>query len=460
MPATRMPVQNTTVPTPAAIDDAATGVSLPPWARSHWRAILTLGDQGLVSVGSFVTNFLLLNHFAFDKRHYAHYTLAFTLLIWVAEFQATLVFTPHTILSPRRSGDALRRLHGSTLIHHFAVSIVAMLALAAAAPLVYPYDPEMASVLLVLAGGTLAIGLRNYARPYSFTARQPGAAVLLDAAVCVLQIGGVMALAWADLLTASTAIAVLAAAAAVPAGAWLIAKRRAFSPSIPHAVADLRNEWPNTRWVLFSGVVWNAGMQLYPFLIAVLIGQIEVAVWGACYQLAAVANPLLMGMQNFIGPRIAEAYTERSGAGFARFVYRIAVVTALLMIGPAVLLSVFATSALAWISRGQYTGHQAAITFLCAAIVMQAITFTLSRGLFALGRADLDLYCNFGPLLLLFTGGTWLTLHYGTTGAAASMLIAQLLSSGSRAFVFAAAARGDRSPATVLDPATGLRGAV
>ena len=170
------------------------------------------------------------------------------------------------------------------------------------------------------------------------------------------------------------------------------------------------------------------------------------AVWGACYQLACVANPLMMGMQNFIGPRIAEACIEMPPREFTRHVYRIALFTALLMAGPAILLSIYADPALAWLSKGKYTGHSLAITLLCAGIVVQAITFTLSRGLFALKRADLDLYCNFLPLLTLLTFGVWATHAYGVAGAAGSLLVAQFLSATSRAVLFVVAVRASDAP--------------
>ncbi|HEY0009398.1 MAG TPA: hypothetical protein VGB55_11785 [Tepidisphaeraceae bacterium] len=409
------------------------------WTQ-HGRMTWTLIDQGLVSLASFVTNFLLLRHFAHDATHYAYYTLAFNLLIWVGELHATLVFTPHTILSPLRNGAALRRFHGSTLLHQFGVSILAMVALLIAAAFQQSRDAEMAKVLLVLALGTIAIGLRNYARPYAFTARNPQHAVLLDVCVCTMQVGGVIALGQFGYLNAWTAIAALAVASAVPSVVWLAVSRRHFTPSLAHAVSDFKAEWPGTRWMLFSGLVWNAGMSLYPWLISAARGTLDVAIWGACYTLAAVANPLLMGLQNFTGPRIAEAYAERDTNDFVRFVYRTAAWTSALMIGPAIALSIFANYALAWLTRGQFDAHQVAIAFLCGAIVLQSLTFTLSRGLFALRRADLDLYCNFGPLILLFTGGWMLTSSYGVTGAAASMLIAQVLSCLSRGILFRYAA--------------------
>ena len=426
---------------------AATGRFGAAWRR-HGRVFLTLADQGLVSVASFATNFLLLHHFRNDASHYAAYTLAFNLMIWAGEFQATLVFTPHTIRSPRLGGDALRRYHGSTLLHNTAVSLLTAVATLIAAIATKTVDPQMSKVLLVLGLGTVVIGLRNYARPYAFTARRPLTAVILDLAVTVLQIGGVLLLAKLNLLEAWTAVGVVALASAVPAVIWLIADRREFLPNPKQAVRDLFDAWPQTRWVFLSGLTWNAGMLAYPWLIKGLRGDVAVAIWGACYQLACIANPLLMGLQNFIGPRVAEAVTELRRPAFGRYVYKVALLTAAAMAGPAVLLSIYADNALSWLTRGVYTGQHAAIGLLCGAIVCQAITFTLSRGLFALHRADLDLYCNSLPLVLLFTFGIAATRQYGVGGAAASLLIAQLLSASSRAILFGVALRKRRDDDT------------
>ncbi|MGC4031593.1 MAG: hypothetical protein QM754_07650 [Tepidisphaeraceae bacterium] len=410
------------------------------WQR-HGRVLLTLTDQGLVSVATFATNFLLLNHFRNDVSHYAAYTLAFNLMIWAAEFQATLVFTPHTIRSPRLHGQALRQFHGSTLLQNTAVSLITAIATLIASGITFSSDREMALVLLTLGLGTVFIGLRSYARPYCFTARHPMAAVALDLAVAVLQIAGILALKSTNTLSASTAIVVVAAAAALPSIYWLIATRRRFEPHAGAAWHDLRESWPQTKWVFLSGLTWNAGMLLYPWLIKLLGGDVGVAVWGACYQLACVANPLLMGLQNFIGPRIAEAVTEMTGHAFRRYVYRVAIWTAIVMTGPAVFVSLFADTALSWLTHGKFTGQHSAISFLCSAIIVQAITFTLSRGLFALHRADLDMYCNSLPLITLFTVGIAATHYHGVAGAAASMLIAQLLAASSRAILFAWAVR-------------------
>lgn len=419
------------------------------------RVLITLADQGLVSVASFATTFLLLRHFEGTPeaaaRNFAYFTLAGNLIIWASEFQAALVFTPHTILTPRLSGDALRRFHGSTLIHNTALTLLTVFATLVGAACLFPRKHEMAVVLAVLAPCLLLISLRNYVRPYAFAARTPISAFILDFTVAVLQIGGLLLLKHFDHLEAWTATAMMGAAC-LPAVVWLYLHRHQFQPSVADSITDVKNEWPHSRFVFLSGMVWNAGMQLYVWLIAIFAGDTEVAVWGACYQLACVANPLMMGMQNFIGPRIAEACIEMPHRQFTRHVYKIALLTTLMMAAPAVLLSIYAGPALVWLSKGKYTGHATTIAFLCGAIVVQAITFTLSRGLFALKRADLDLYCNFLPLITLLTFGVWATHAYGVTGAAASLLVAQLLSSSSRGILFWIAVKQDATKLTPLHP--------
>jgi len=388
------------------------------------RVFITLFDQALVSVASFFTNFLLLRHFAHDSEHYAYYTLAFNLMIWAAEFQAMLVLTPHTMRTPRLGGQALRRFHGSTLLQSTGVSLLTGAGMLIAAMMASGRDVQMSYVLLALAAGALVIGLRNYVRPYLFAAKSPMTAVAVDLTAAVLQIGGLLVLQKMGYLSAWSAILIMAIAAAVPSLIWLIWARRLFSPSVSVSITDFKQDWSITRWVFLSGMTWNIGMQLYPWLIVWTRGKEDVAIWGACFQLACVANPLLMGLQNFIGPRIAEAHVELSSHDFARHVYKTCVKTSLLMTGPAIVLSVFADDALRWITHGQFTGHATTITLLCAAIVVQAGTFTLSRGLFAMQRADIDMYCNLLPMGVLFTIGFWATSHYGVSGAAASMVIA------------------------------------
>ena len=437
----------TDIPPPsdsAPLEYASPQTPPPRGLLARARVIITLADQGVVSVASFLTTFLLLRHFdgdpAASARNFAYFTLVSNLMIWAAEFQATLIFTPHTILTPRLSGQALRRFHGSTLLHNTAVTLLTVVATLIGAALIAHRKHELAVVLAVFGVMLVLVNLRNYARPYAFASREPIIALMVDGTVAVLQIGGLLMLIRINRLEAWTATAVMGLAC-LPAVAWVIAYRRRFAPSISGAIEDVKNEWPHSRYVFFSGLVWNAGMQLYVWLIAVLCGDYAVAVWGACYQLACVANPLLMGMQNFIGPRIAEAATEMPPAQFTRHVYKIAIATTLLMAGPAVLLSIFAAPGLSWLSKGRYTGHTATISFLCAAFVCQAITFTLSRGLFALKRADLDLYCNFLPLASLLTLGIAATHFFDVEGAAASLLVAQILSAGSRAVLFRSAVK-------------------
>jgi O-antigen/teichoic acid export membrane protein len=410
------------------------------------RVFITLFDQALVSIASFFTNFLLLRHFAGDSEHYAYYTLAFNLMIWAAEFQAMLVLTPHTMRTPRLSGRQLRQFHGSTLLHSTAVSLLTSAGMLISAVIAAGHDVQMSHVLLALAGGLLVIGLRNYVRPYLFAAKSPMTAVAVDLTAAVVQIGGLLLLQRAGHLNAWSAILMTAVAAAIPSLIWLFTARRRFEPHLGNALVDFKQDWIVTRWVFLSGMTWNIGMQLYPWLIASTRDKQDVAMWGACFQLACVANPLLMGLQNFIGPRIAEACVELSSRAFVKHVYKTCLTTTFLMTGPAVVLSIFADDALHWITRGQSSGHAVTITLLCTAIVIQAGTFTLSRGLFAMQRADIDMYCNTLPMVVLFTVGLWATSHYGIAGAAASMVLAQVLAVASRAIWFGIAAKKQTPP--------------
>lgn len=428
----------------------------PPAVKQSHRALFTLADQGVVSVANFVANVVIARYFgAFGepgKANYAEYTLAFNLMLWIGELHVSIVHTPHTMHSPKLAGDNLRRFHGSTLIQHFILSFLAMVALFCASPFASHWgDAAMGKALIALAIGTAFIGLRNYLRPYQFALRSPLPALVVDIFVCLIQIGGLLALKQMGKLTTESALLTLAIAAGLPSILWLVVQRKRFTFSMGGLREGFLGHWSNTRWILISSLVWNAGMLMYPWLIASIRGKQDVALWGYCYQLAAIGNPMLMGLQSFVGPRIAEAYAERTPREFRHFVYRAGTVTLLLMIGPAVLLCSFSGVLLHWISKGAYSWEPVAIIAISAAIVLQAGTFALSRGLFAIHRGDLDLYANFGPLVVMFALGVPLVKYFGASGAALSLLAAQLMSNGLRTILFRYAFSKHQEPALKIE---------
>jgi O-antigen/teichoic acid export membrane protein len=72
---------------------------------------------------------------------------------------------------------------------------------------------------------------------------------------------------------------------------------------------------------------------------------------------------------------------------------------------------------------------------------VSVLAFSYSRALFAIERADLDFYVNCIAVAVMLTLGLWAVRHFGPTGAAMSLLTANLATAVARYVGFVAIVR-------------------
>ena len=66
----------------------------------------------------------------------------------------------------------------------------------------------------------------------------------------------------------------------------------------------------------------------------------------------------------------------------------------------------------------QYAGNNLVVAILALNFLVFAASFSFSRALMAIERADLDFLVNFAALFIMVILGFWLVRAYGTLGAA------------------------------------------
>jgi O-antigen/teichoic acid export membrane protein len=84
----------------------------------------------------------------------------------------------------------------------------------------------------------------------------------------------------------------------------------------------------------------------------------------------------------------------------------------------------------------QYAGNSLVVAILAFNLLVFATSFSFSRALMAIERADLDFLVNFAALFIMVVVGFWLVRAFGTLGAAIGLLAANFVTSAVRAGVF------------------------
>ncbi|HEX3744314.1 MAG TPA: hypothetical protein VHW09_10305 [Bryobacteraceae bacterium] len=391
----------------------------------RWPSLLALCDQGVVSATNFTTGVIIGR--VCGKTELGIYALAWTLITFTTEISAALITTPYTVSIPHLTAERRGHYLQSMLAHQTILSVltgilVGAVALFARATHAATFGP-LVRLLPTVAVAIVCITLREFVRRVSFAELRLPTVLILDAAICVAQIGGLLALTFTHLLTAGHAYFVLAAASGTAVLVWLAVRgvRLRFSPAVWKQ--DFVESWGLAKWLLSSGLLWAVAMYLYPWFITAFQGAAATGAWAACYAVVAVGNPALLGLGNYIGPKIATVYAERGSREMRAYVRRcsLAFAGALLPLGIGLLVA--GDKVLVRMYGKLYAGNGTVVTLLGFNLVLTALFYPYSRGLFALRRPKADTVANLAAITILFTVGIEAVKTYGDVGAAAALLL-------------------------------------
>jgi O-antigen/teichoic acid export membrane protein len=282
----------------------------------------------------------------------------------------------------------------------------------------------------------IPISIRGFVRNLLFARRDVIGAFSLDVGVSAVQLGSVALLYVMDLLDWWHALLAVGAANLAGSVGFFALARRMFQVNRLRAIVEAKRSWSEGKWLLASSMVWTAGIYLYPWVVYAMSGGDQAGIWGVCWQLASVGNPLVMAVQNVLGPQIAHAFVHQT-----RVQFRFYVLKSTTLFGIAVLvLAVTMALLCGWLLKNLFGPSYATSAEVAALLVFTpvffAISFGMSRGLFSLGHARVDLFANIMPLITLFVIGIYASRHFGALGAAIAMLAGLVLGGAYRLVAF------------------------
>lgn len=400
------------------------------------QSVFSLADQGVASTTNFLTGVIIAR--ACSKEELGLYMLGFSIILLMGDLQTSLIATPYMVHAPGLKATARALYTGSTLIHQLALSLLVVVALAGGGLAVRSgVGPRgLGPVLLALVVVVAFIMLREYVRRVCFAQLHMKTALLVDSSVGVVQLGGLLLLAYFHLLSASRAYWIVGVACGMAALGWLAVNDKGVALSMRHAISDLRRNWSLGKWVLLSGLVWTISMNLYPWLLAAFHGTASAGVWAACLGAVAIGNPVVLGVQNFLGPKIAHVYAEKGARPLQKFVLKASAASSLPMLIFALSMIFLGGPLVTMLYGRQYAGNGMAVTILAFNLAVSVVMFPFSRALFAIDRAGVDFVVNFIALFIMLTFGLWLVRSYGVSGAAVGLLTANSAASGVRYVAF------------------------
>ncbi len=398
-------------------------------------------DQAVFSATNFAT-VVIIGRLC-SPEELGLYALALTLAQVVRGVQAGLVHAPYLVYANRRTGPALASYAGSTLVHHLGLTALGVGALAGLAVVLglAPGSAALGSLLAVLAGALPLLMLREYVRQLSLAHLEVGAVLAVDAVVAALQLGGLLLLGRAGLLTVGTAYATIAAACAVACLGWFLAARRPLRVVPAEVVADWRFNWSFGRWAVAGFLVGCTTPYLVPWVVAGTHGGAATGILAACVSLANLAGTYVTGVTNVLAPRAVDALA-RGGAGGLGRVLRQTAVRFVATLGGFCLLVLAAGDLPATLVFGDgYAGTGPVLMLLSLAVLVDALGITAGSGLSALERPGANFAAAVATLATEVVLMFCLVVPLGVPGAALALLGGNVAGAAVRAGFLARAMR-------------------
>jgi O-antigen/teichoic acid export membrane protein len=196
----------------------------------------------------------------------------------------------------------------------------------------------------------------------------------------------------------------------------LLREKQQIAFTIRRLREHLSDNWRFGKWLVAQAVADFAVVRLYPWALMLFIDSSATAVYGVCVIFAGALNPLLMGLNRYLGPRAAQvACCRRTQVHHEIYSWMVLIVVPLFAF---LLLAFFFGE---WAIVGIYgvkfagIGHVFIIYLLSYVILIEGIV--IGAGTNALRRPDISFWAQIVGLAVTVTLGLFLVYRFGPLGA-------------------------------------------
>ena len=217
---------------------------------------------------------------------------------------------------------------------------------------------------------------------------------------------------------------------------WMVRERN-------EIVFRARRIWPDLvqnlklgRWFFGSNMVFTVSSQCNPWVVGQMLGGSGVAAYAICESVVNIPRVALTSMQNIMAPMMARSFQEGGKPQLKALVKRL---DAMLLWGSVVFAVGIAVLG-PWVARVIFHSFpengKTILLLLALNLVAFAATLAQSYGLTAIDKAGLTFYANIFGLVAQVLVSVWFVRHMQVPGAAASMLLGNLVVTVVRRFFY------------------------
>jgi O-antigen/teichoic acid export membrane protein len=393
------------------------------------KAMIAVLDQIIVSATSFLITIVVGRNCG--KEELGLYTLGLSIVLFAVTIQNSLILIPYSVYAPRLKDNEIKVYSGSSLFHQIGLSLIVVSSLLIYLTL-FSFNAgirELKPVVQVLSVTIAFILFREYIRQLTFAYLQTFGALFFDLSVATLQLAGLFVLVFYKILSARWMFLISGLSCSMVVISWFFLKHNDFILIPSKAIAHLKHNWSFGKWQFASSLAYSMSMQLYPWILAVLYGSAATGSFAACMGTIYLANPFILGMSNYLGPRASHSFAIGGIKDLRQTVARGTLFFAVTISLFCILMLLWGGVIITFLYGKAYSGNGLVVGVLALSQLASALTFPVNQGLLAMGRSDVGFKSYILALIVMLIGGFWLVKYFGPVGAAWGLLTANVTAS-------------------------------
>ncbi|WJR77321.1 polysaccharide biosynthesis C-terminal domain-containing protein [Bradyrhizobium sp. NP1] len=406
------------------------------WRLAFGQHMIALVDQAIVSGASFASTVIVARWTV--PSQLGIYSIGISLLVASVTIQEALISLPYTIQRHHAAGTPAESA-GSSLMQSGLLSALVVLVLGATSVGMRAggADPELATMVLVLALMAPFTLLREFGRRFAFAHLRSGQAALLDGAVAAIQLGTLFWLGMNDWMSSSTACLALGGGCAPTVATWLYLSRRDFSLRLSQLGASIRESWTLGKWLFGSQIALLVQGYAANWLLAWIAGAAITGIFAACMSVVSIANPLILGISNILVPRAVLALNEGGGRKLWRQSVQDAALLGLAMAAFCIAVAIGGERLMPLLYHGAaFENRGQLLTVLAVTLLASSLGMPATNALASMKRTR-EIFWIISGAAILTTLIEWhLTRAWGLDGAAYGFMLGNFIAAAARWIVF------------------------
>lgn len=395
-----------------------------------------LADQSMVSAANFATTIILARYLGLEE--FGRFTLAWMVVQILHSFQMVLIVAPMMSIGPKQEPDSERNYYSAVAAQQIGFGLLVSLLLwggAEAAAVLFP-EWNIDGLALPLAFCAAAYQLQNFLRRYFFTLGRVASAFAVDA---LRYPGQVAILFWLfqtapmDSIRALWVIAAISMFAALAFGATAIGK---LSWDRNTVFTVTRRHWQFSRWLVAATLVNQVRSQIFFVATGAMVGASAVGALRAAQTLMGVTHVVVMGLENIVPVKAARHFHVGGAEALKQFVIRVGYFGELFVVAVAIA-AFLAPEFWLWLAFGdEYAGYGFLLQWIAIVELFYFPVLPITAGLRALENTQSIFLASALSATAAVLFAYPLLTHAGVAGAAAGMLIVNVMTLGANGFGF------------------------